>query len=284
MILYDLHTHSTGSDGCLTPAELVGAAVKNGVSALALTDHDTVSGCAAAAAEAARLGLRFVPGVEISAKAAFKLHILGLGIDYNDAALNDVLRRCAESRTERTFGICRSLAGFGVELDPVKINASAKNVGKPHIALELVARGYAGSVREAFDRWLDLPEVKQHKKYKVTFAEAAELIHGAGGRVVLAHPYQTKLDDAELEQTVREFSEQGLDGIECFYSRHTPEMAAFYLSLAEKYGLAVSCGSDYHGAAVKPDIEVGTGADGSLLRLRERFPLEEERSILGRLR
>ena len=276
MTLYDLHTHSKVSDGSDTPVELVNKAYHAGISVLALTDHDTVAGCSSAAAEAKKLGMRFLPGVEISGKEYSKLHILGIGIDTDNKDLKDALDKCAASRSERTYHICEYLSSKGVILDPEKINSTDGNVGKPHIAKEMIARGYVSTVKEAFDKYLESPEIDKIKKYKLGYMEAADLIHGAGGKVVLAHPYQMKLTDQQLDDFIYGFN--GLDAIEVFYSRHTPEMASFYLTLADKYGLKISIGSDYHGT-VKPDISLGTGCDDSLLKLREQYRVDDSRLV-----
>ena len=288
MILYDLHTHSNRSDGCLTPARLVREAVAAGLSALALTDHDTASGCAEAAAEAEIMGLRFFPGVEITAlepEGIETLHILGLGIDPSDTALNKALDKCTRSRFERTYNLCSYFAGLGLELDAERINASAGgNVGKPHIALEMVRRGYVSSVKEAFDRYLDDPAVDRIRKFKLPYEEVFSLIHGAGGLAVMAHPYQTKLSNDRLREYTGIFKAAGLDGIECYYSRHSRGQTEFYISLARELELLISCGSDFHGRDVKPDIRLGTGKDGSLTALRESCQIPEELDILSRLK
>ncbi|MBR6872073.1 MAG: PHP domain-containing protein [Ruminococcus sp.] len=282
MILYDLHTHSTASDGTDSPAGLIEKAHSLGLTAIALTDHDTVKGCAEAGAAAQKAGLRFIPGVEITGREHHQLHILGLGVDVNNSDLLSALDRCTRTRFERTHLICEHLAKQGIILDADKINASAGNAGKPHIAREMMALGYVSGIQEAFDRYLDTPGVNAIKKYRVPYAETAELIHGAGGLAVLAHPYQMKLSDAELDEFTGAFKAAGLDAIEVYYSRHTLQMAMQYLELAGKYGLMISCGSDYHGT-VKPDIALGTGAEGSLIRLREQLQADEGRYLINAL-
>lgn len=280
MELYDLHTHSNASDGTLSPSGLVEEAHRLGLSALALIDHDTVKGCREAENASKRVGLKFVPGVEITGKDFNKLHILGLGIDYNNSDLLSVLEKSARSRFERTHLICEYLANKGIYLDPDKINNSTNNVGKPHIALEMITQGYATSVREAFDKYLDSPEIDKIKQFRPGYNEAIELIHTAGGLAVLAHAYQMKKSHAELDEFIGTFN--GLDAIEVFYSHHTVDMARFYLYLAEKYNLLISCGSDYHGS-VKPDIDLGTGKNNSILRLHEELKVDEGRLILNAL-
>ncbi len=284
MIRYDLHTHSTSSDGDLSPSELVSAAAEQNVVVIALTDHDTVSGCGEAAEEAEKRGIGFVPGIEISCSELDKLHILGLGVDYSNAELIGEMSKCADSRRQRTYRICEALAEMGANVDAEKINSSVRgNVGKPHIARELINNGYAESVRDAFAKYLTDPRIEDIKKYELGYAEAVALIHKAGGLAVLAHPYQMKLTDAGLDSFAGKLKECGLDGIECWYSAFTPEMTKQYLALADKYDLLVSLGSDYHGVTVKPDIHLAEGISGSIIKQRELFPFECARCILNSL-
>ena len=284
MELYDLHTHSYISDGTLSPAELVQEAHKSGLTALALTDHDATFGCTEAADEAARLGIKLIPGVEISAADFHELHILGLGIDINSEGLKVEMEKCAKSRRERVYKICDVLKEMGIVLDPENIIRSAKySVGKPHIAIEIARMGYAKDKDEAYDKYLKTPEVKAVKKYKISCKTAAKLIHEAGGKVVLAHPHKIELEGISLEEFIRDF--EGLDGIEAFYSEHTHEQAKELLEYAEKYNLLISCGSDFHGSN-KPDIKLGTGIigtdiNGTLVSLRKQFPVDEERMIVS---
>ncbi len=281
MQLYDLHTHSNISDGTLSPAELVRKAHSEGLTAIALTDHDAAIGYTEAAAGGERLGIHVISGVEISASEYNELHILGLGIDINSSGLKTEIDKCAESRRSHIYTICNSLREKGVVLDADAIIASAEySVGKPHVANAMVEKGYVKTKNEAFDKYLETPEMKILKKYKIGYKKAAELIHKAGGLVVLAHPHKIELTDMTLDEFINGFIE--LDGIEAFYSEHSPQQTEKALELAEKYGLLISCGSDFHGAN-KPDIELGTGIDGSLVKLREQFKIDEKRLVINAL-
>lgn len=280
MVLYDLHTHSTASDGTLSPAELIREAAEKGLSAIALTDHDTTQGCAEAAAEAEKLGIRFIPGVEISAAEYDELHILGLGIDPGDEVLNTELKKSVNSRRDRVYGICEVLKGMGVDIDPEKIIASAGgSPGKPHIAAAIEEAGYA-EPGTGYDKYMNLPEVKAVKRYKLGYEKAADLIHNAGGLVILAHPFKAKLTDTDLETFIRGFD--GLDGLEAFYSDHSLAETGKLIRLAEKYDLLISCGSDYHGTA-KKGVFLGTGKPDNLLKCREPFAVDPMRLVLTAL-
>ena len=282
MELFDLHTHSNVSDGTLSPVELVQKAKTCGLTAIALTDHDTINGCNEASSEAKRLGINFIPGVEISAMEYHQLHILGLGIDFNNKELKAEFEKCIEARRNQIYNICNLLEEKNIIIDADKILKSAGySVGKAHIARVMTEKGYVKSISEAFDLYFETPEFKKVKKYKIGYKKAAELIHNAGGLVVLAHPHKIELTDMKLDEFVSNFTE--LDGIEAFYSEHTPRQAEYILELelAEKNNLLISCGSDFHGKN-KPNIELGTGINKSLVKLRDMFPVIENRLIINK--
>lgn len=280
MLLYDLHTHSDISDGTLSPSALVQEAYKAGLTALALTDHDATAGCAEAAEEAQRLGIRFIPGVEISGAEYNELHILGLGIDTKDEALAEEMQKCNESRRDHVRNICRILEDKGLDLDAEKIISSARySVGKPHIANEMIAKGFVSSPKEAFDKYLECREIKDLKKYKIGYEKAADLIHGAGGIVVLAHPHKIEFDDGtELADFIENFD--GLDALEAFYSEHDVQQTGMLVRLAEKLDLLISCGSDFHGKN-KAGIELGRGICDSIVTISNRFAIDAERLVVN---
>lgn len=256
-MLCDLHTHSTASDGQYTPTALVRLAEERKLEALALTDHDTVDGLEEAVQAGARAGIRVIRGIELSAREYPTLHILGYGFDPEAPALSALCREMKEGRDHRAPRIIAFLEEQGVciPLAEVEELAGGTIVGRPHFAQVLVRHGYVSSNREAFDRYLDTEEFQRRvERPKPPAQVCVETIRAAGGRTSLAHPYQIGVGDEELERIVRELSDCGLDAIECRYPKHTPEQRDFYLKLAEKYGLHVTGGSDFHGEQVKPDI------------------------------
>lgn len=252
----DMHTHSTASDGQYTPRELVGLAKEKGIDLLALTDHDTLSGLPEAAAAGKEAGLRVLPGVELGAKEYRSLHILGYGIDMDDPELSGFCTQMKAARDERKYKIIDFLAEKGVHIDLSEVEAIAKGgvVARPHFARVMMEHGYIKTNREAYDKYLDTEEYQRIAIKRLSARECIEAIHRAGGRASFAHPYQVKLDGEALEGLVRDLKSWGLDAIECYYTKHTPEMQAQYLALAEKYGLHVTGGSDFHGEFVKPDV------------------------------
>lgn len=257
--LCDLHTHTTASDGQYTPAELAGLAKSRGLSVLAVTDHDTIAGVNEAQRAGSALGLTVIRGVELSAKDYSNCHILGYGFRDGDTELSRLCERFRAGRDERKYKIVDFLREKGVELDLSEVEgiAGGEVIARPHFAQVMVKRGYVSTNREAFDRYLDTEEFRQKvKRFKADAKTCVEAIQAAGGKVSLAHPYQMGLEDGELDELVGRLKGWGLDAIECYYPKHSPEQQSFYLRLAEKYRLHQTGGSDFHGEKVKPDVEL----------------------------
>lgn len=255
----DLHTHSTASDGQYTPTQLVGLAKDRGLQLLALTDHDTLDGVEEAVKAGERLGLKVLRGIEIGAAEYENLHILGYNVSSEATELTELCRKFKAGRDERSFRILNYLHenGFELTLEEVEALAGGSIIGRPHFAQAMVRRGYVSSNREAFDCWLDTEDYHQKvKRFKAEAKLCLEAIKAADGKASLAHPYQVGLEDGALEELVAQLKENGLDAIECYYPRHTPEQTAFYLRLAKKYNLHITGGSDFHGEKVKPDIQL----------------------------
>ena len=260
----DLHTHSSASDGQYTPAELVKLANGKSLEIFAITDHDSVSGLEEGRQEAEKLNMRFIPGIEISAQEDEEIHVLGYGIDYQ----NELILKCCEDfrndRLHRGDRICGFLKSKGVDIDMASILeiAGDSNLGRPHFARYLIDKGYVSERKEAFDKYLDTPEfLEATRRKEPTIPQSIDIIHSAGGKAVLAHPAFIHKTEDELEDMVARLKEYGLDGIECFYSKHKKPQTDFYLELAYKYKLKTSCGSDFHGENVKADVALGMDLD-----------------------
>lgn len=260
--LIDLHSHTTHSDGSATPFELIGQAREAGASAIAITDHDTVTGLGEGRAAAAELGIEFIDGIEISAEySPGTMHILGYFIDPTATNFNAVLAQLREARERRNPQIAEHLQalGFDIAYEEVERLAGNKVVGRPHFARLLVERGYAASIQDAFNRFLGKGAAAYVEKARLSPAASVSLIHEAGGVAVLAHPYQLKLASVEdVERLIVELAALGLDGIEAIYSRHSQDERQAYARLAERHGLLVTGGSDYHGT-YKPDLSIVRG-------------------------
>lgn len=250
----DLHTHSTASDGQYTPAELVHLAKRRGLEVMALTDHDSVNGVEEAIAEGKAVGLRIVQGVELSADDYLNLHILGYG--FSILAMQGWLDSLRGGRNDRKYRIRDFLRTKGLEipLEEVDEAAAGGSIGRPHFAKVMLRHGYVATRKEAFDLYLDTPEFQEMERgTKPSAEECVRRIKDAGGKVSLAHPYQIVLGGDSLEELVKRLVGYGLDAVECYYPKHTPEQQAAYLRLTEKYGLHVTGGSDFHGEKNKPD-------------------------------
>jgi predicted metal-dependent phosphoesterase TrpH len=284
----DLHCHSTASDGTLPPADVVRLARDSGLSGLALTDHDTIGGVAAAAAEAERIGLTFLAGIEISCEYPHPgtMHILGYGVDPGSPTLRDLTRQLLEGRDNRNPRIINRLNELGVAITMQEVEQEAKAtaadskkpIGRPHIAAVLLRKGYVSSIKQAFDKYLAQGGAAYFDKERLTMRQAMELIRASGGMPVLAHPVQLRTQsDAELERVVKDLVDLGLVGLETIHSDHDAALVEKYTKLADRYRLLKTGGSDFHGSN-KKDIQLGVAngrriprefLDGLLERHRE---------------
>ena len=255
-MIADLHTHSTASDGQYRPRELVRLAKESGIKVLALTDHDTLDGIPEAVAAGEEAGLTVLRGVELGAAEYRNLHLLGYGFSREAPALSALCRTMQSSRNTRKYRIIEFLRerGVRISLEEVEELAGGAVIARPHFAQVMVRHGYVSTNREAFERYLDTEEYQNIERFKAPAQDCIAAIRADGGHVSLAHPYQVGLDRERFEALLGGLKENGLEGMECFYPRHTPEQTAFYLELAGRYDLHVTGGSDFHGERVKPDI------------------------------
>lgn len=258
--LIDLHTHSTSSDGSMTPAELVKHAAQNGLAAIALTDHDTVSGVEEAVRAGERYGVEVVPAIEFSVKSETETHILGFFIDIHNPVLQGILSEIIEKRIERNVMTARLLQnlGFDVTLEEAKSLAPGGIVGRAHFARVMLNKGYVSSVKEAFEKYLSSGKPAYFGNQKLEAKTAIEAIHSAGGVAFLAHPHLIKISDERLENFLDELYSYGLDGLEGYYTDYDGEMQAKFQAMAKRHGLKISGGTDFH-AAMKPHIAIGRG-------------------------
>ena len=242
----DLHTHTTASDGTLSPSELVRAAARRGVRVLAVTDHDSTDGLRDALAEAEQhRPLTIVPGLEINCDVpGAEVHVLGYLVDHEAAWFQDFLREQRAERVARVHRIAARLAELGLPIDPAEVFAIVKEgaAGRPHVAQVMVQRGYVKSVREAFDRYLHVNGPANVPRKRLTPAEAVRIIRRAHGVPVFAHPGL-----ADRDALIPELVEAGLMGIEAIYAEHSAAQTAHYQDLCRRHGLVATGGSDYHG-------------------------------------
>ena len=241
----DLHLHTHFSDGTYSPEELVAQAERFGFAAIALTDHDTVEGCVRTAAACRAAEIEFIPGTELTAEQdGNELHILGYCIDTANPKLLLEIAKFQSVRQSRIREMVARLNRLDVplEADSVFALANCRSPGRPHVARALVNAGLCGSLDEAFERFLKKNRPAWVPKMKMSAAEAMDLIHQAGGVAVLAHPGLNRTDEV-----IPGLVEAGLDGIECFHTKHSTAMAERYLEMTDKFQLVVTGGSDCHG-------------------------------------
>ena len=263
----DLHTHSTKSDGSYTPAELVDYAITKGLSAVALTDHDTIDGLDEAVSHANTLAqdgqpsVEVVPGIEFSTEYEKKdVHVVGLYISYDAPAFRAKLQEFVNSRINRNIKMCRNLqsAGIDITFDKLQARNPGAVITRAHYAAYLFEDGYVKSRQDAFSQYLG-----DHTKYfvpreKVTPVQAVSLILEAGGIPVLAHPPLYHMGQDRLDKLVGSLKDAGLMGIETLYCSYSNQDERDMRRLAVKYDLLLSGGSDFHGAN-KPGLDLGTG-------------------------
>lgn len=278
MCAVDLHTHSDRSDGSLSPEELIKLAAKKGLTAIALTDHDTVDGLDRAIECGNSLGIEVIPGVELSCDNNGKdVHIVGLYIDYKRPSFNKYLKEFVDSRDNRNKKMCHLLTEAGMPVDYEEMTQYFGDcvLTRAHYARYLLMKGYTKSLKEAFERYIGDNCPYYVPREKVTPAQGVDLILKAGGIPILAHPLLYKMGKDSLEMLVDKLIASGLMGIETNYCTYTQSDQRDMIKLAEKKGLLKSGGSDFHGEA-KPGLELGTGY-GSLYVPDEYLNLIKER-------
>ncbi len=276
--MIDLHVHTNASDGTLSPAATVRHARGKGLSAVAITDHDTVEGVAEAFEAGVDLGIEVVPGIEISAEHHLgTLHVLGYYIRHDDQRLRERIAVLQQARNERNPRIIERLRELGcaISLEQVEQEAETGQVGRPHFAKVMVQQGFVRSVREAFQRYLKKGARAYVDKYRFAPDVAIGCIRDAGGAAVLAHPAIIGCSSAVLQELVAELTGYGLQGIEVYYPEHSSRQQQLYKSLVRRFDLVETGGSDFHGPNVN-GIEIGTGR-GSLYVPDELLQVLKER-------
>ena len=265
----DLHLHTNFSDGTYTPEELAGHAKRCGFRAVALTDHDTMEGCARMGVACEAGGVEFIPATELTAEhGGHELHMLGYFLDAQNERLATDLAKFQQVRQQRIHDMVTRLNQMNVPIkaEAVFALANCRSPGRPHVARTLVQGGFCSSLDEAFERFLRKGKPAWVPKFKISATDAIELIHHAGGLAVMAHPGLNHNDDL-----IPALVEAGMDGIECFHTKHSTTMNQRYLMIADKYHLLVTGGSDCHGMSKgKPLIGTIKIPYDCVERLKER--------------
>ena len=243
----DLHLHTNFSDGTYTPEKLAEEAKRRELKAIALTDHDTVEGCARTAVACDALGIEFIPASELTAELGEdEIHLLGYFLDTANPKLLTELAKFQEVRQNRIREMVERINDHGIPLraESVFTLANCRSPGRPHVARAMVQEGFCSGMDEAFERFLKKGKPAWVPKFKMSAAEAIELIHQAGGLAVLAHPALNRNDNL-IEPLVA----LGLDGLECYHTKHTPAATQTYLKIARRLNLLITGGSDCHGTS-----------------------------------
>jgi hypothetical protein len=260
--MIDLHIHTTASDGTFRPRDMVALAARSGLRAVAVTDHDTAAGNREALDAAAEFGIEVVPGVEISADSPYgTLHIVGLFIRPDDEPMEAVLTELRRFRDERNRKMIILLEKMGiiVTMEELLKEAGGDLVGRPHFASLLVKKGAVKTYQEAFDVYLKTGGKAFLDKKRLPSDQAIAMIEAAGGLPILAHPYLMRnKDESGFEANLRRLMEQGLRGMEVYYTDHSYAEEAYFADVARRFNLLVSGGTDFHGA-IKPDVALGRG-------------------------
>ena len=270
----DLHTHSLISDGTDTPAELVANAAAAGLAVVALTDHDTFDGLPEAMGAGERIGIEVVPGLELSCSREHQsVHLLAYGADPADPALAEEMSLVRDGRTGRLRPVLIKLAELGVPVSEEEVLAfvgSSPSVGRPHIADALVAAGHVKDRKEAFDRFLADGGPAHVSRYAIDIGRGVDLVHGAGGVAVIAHPWGRGREQLLPQSVLTELVvEHGLDGIEVDHQDHDAAARAGLRQLADRLGVLATGSSDYHGSGkVDHDLGVNTTDPDTYARLR----------------
>jgi len=278
MVKVDLHIHSTASDGRFSPEDIVHQAVEQGLSVIAITDHDSVDGIASALRAAKSFPeLKVIPGIELSTDVPQgEIHVLGYFIDYTNLEFQATLDGLCNSRFHRAKGMVAKLKNLGVHIDWERVQeiAGAGSIGRPHIAQAMLEKGYISSIKEAFTKYISRDGPAYVEREKMTPVEAVEIILKFNGLPVLAHPFTT----SNPEIMIVELKAAGLIGIEVYYNSYTADEINELISFADRYGLIATGGSDYHGLEAANETMLG-GVDVPIESVEQLIALTKQRAL-----
>ncbi len=284
----DMHMHTTYSDGELTPDELINLAIENNIAVMSITDHNTIDGMKQVDRNKEYIrksGIEIINGIELTAKVPKgRMHILGYDYDINNHELNNIMDKLKDDSISRFLSILEQVKrDYGINFHYTDIQDlinATHNLGRPDLAKLLVKYDFAGDINEAFDKYLNPANDKIRGINKgLNYQECFDIITNSGGIPVIAHPKTLKLSNEEFENLLSDMIDKGLRGIEVYHSTHTQEEINYYKKIAEKYGLLISGGSDFHGKS-KPEINIGTGINNNL-KIKKLSLIDEIRKRNG---
>ncbi len=280
--MIDLHTHTTASDGDYSPEELIDIAISQGITTLAITDHDNINGIERALKYASNKNISLVPGIEVSANVSKgEMHILGLFINHEDPVFKKYLDDLQEKRDNRNIRLVEKFneLGYDITIDDLNRISGGKVIGKPHFAKWFIEQRLVETNEDVYTTYFDRPDFKAIKRETYAPEDIIKHIKANGGLVILAHPQSLDLSFDELKEMLITLKSYGLDGMECYHSNMTSEEMVAFRKIASELNLLVSKGSDYHGPKVKSTIELGTGINGNIA-----ISKEIENEIIGNMR
>ena len=278
--LIDMHIHTTYSDGEKTPEEIIDMAIDKNIKTIAITDHDTLNGIKRVRNLKITKNIEIINGIELSVLTKKgRFHILGYDIDLDNKELNDKMSILKDNSTNSVISIlARIKEDYGIRFtheDIKELLLANHNIGRPDVAKLCMKYGFATSVKEAFEKYLEPAYAHTRKTGKgLSYNECIELIKNSNGIPVLAHPNQLEMEESEFIPLLEELIKLGLRGIEVYHSTLSDEQSKYYQEIAKEYNLLISGGSDYHGPVNKPDIEIGTGRNNNL-KIKQLSLLDE---------
>ena len=276
----DLHIHTTSSDGTDAPAQIVRLAQSSGFTAIAITDHDTLGGLNEALSEGARVGLRVIPGCEISSGGVSEVHVLGYGLT-PDCGIDETLADMRNERQTRMEEMLKKLSDVGIEIDMAQIKRYTNGpVGRAHLARALLEGGYVTSIKDAFNRYLAPDAAAYVPRRKLETRNVITMIRDCGGVPVVAHPGRGCMDTFWLEECLRAWKKKGLMGVEAYHPAHGQSMARALDRMARRNGLLVTGGSDYHGGLKA--LHLGDGMSGWRRMEQDYHALEDAMASVAR--
>ncbi len=274
--MIDLHTHSSASDGSLSPSELIAFGASKGLSTIALTDHDTVAGLAEAQASAKNHDINFIPGVELNIQwPTGEFHLLGLGVNLPSPSLLDIIAFLRKARNTRNDEIVKKMQSYGIKtsVDEIKSLFSTESLGRPHIADFLVLKKIVKTRQQAFDKFLGRNLPFYVERCGANLDEAIIAIKESGGTPVIAHPLSLYLSWGKIEGVLQDIFDRGVEGLEAWHPGVRVVEAKRLEEMGKKIGFFITAGSDFHGEHVRSDRKIGK-TSGSLT-IEDRFWLEE---------
>lgn len=265
--MFDLHVHTTASDGEFSPSKILEKAKNLNLDTISITDHDTTDGIREAIKYSKKININFIPGIELNAHVPKgKMHILGYYFNINDTSFLLTMKSLKKEREDRNNKFIQEFnkQGINITIENLKKYSTGNIISKPHFARALLDKGYINDIEEAYSNYFNVSPMKDIKRKSLSPQEAITLIKKAGGIAILAHPITLKLNYDELKLEIKTLKKLGLDGIECYNSIHSPKDIKELIEIAKEYDMLITGGSDYHGPISTPNYEIAKGKNNNI--------------------